>query len=160
MREAVSGPEFDAPLREAVEDLIRKSKVDVKVTVPTNLTAHVTILSETERDAILLAGPPNRFQWSTFFYKFPGARGTTWISRIGLDSKRTVAILDVTASANGGGGTRFYVLRRQDKGWRVTGESVLGFENRYGLAKPDAASHLRLYGASGHSRPSVQLTAL
>jgi hypothetical protein len=113
LREEVIPPRFDAPLREAVEDLVRKAKADVRVRVPTNQTAHVTIISQAE-----------------LFHKFPGAKGSTRISRIGIDSKQTVAIVDVTESGNGGG-TRFYVLRRQDKVWRTTGESVLGFENRY-----------------------------
>jgi hypothetical protein len=137
LRDEAIQMQFDGPLREAVDDLVRKSKTDLKVNVPTNQTARVTILSGKELGAILSdTEPTGRLGWSRFFQRFPGAGGFTVVSRIGIDIKRTVAILDVIERANGGGGTRLYVLRRRGNAWFSTGESVLVWENRYSSAEP------------------------
>jgi len=133
LREQASRMGFDAPLRQAVDDLVRKGAIDLRVQVARIGQDQITILSDTERDAVLVnVDPAHPFiPWQRFFEKFPGAKGITTISRIGIDSKKTTAILDVTESANGGGGTRFYVLRRQGDVWRCTGEPILPMENRY-----------------------------
>ena len=137
LREEANRMAFDAPLRQAVDNLVRKGAIELRVQMPTNRQTQITILSETERAALLVnVDPAHPFMpWQRFFEKFPGAKGITTISRIGIDNKKTTAILDITESANGGGGTRFYVLRRQGNIWRCTGEPILPMENRYSSIK-------------------------
>jgi len=124
----------DGPFKEAVEDFLQKNRIPVQFVFPTNVTASVELVSEAtlkqifsdERSA--LPGGLNEC-WKEFYRRFPGSGGYRTISRVGFDSKRTIALIyfgEHNGSLAGHG--QIYVLR-QDKGkWILKKGELFGPE--------------------------------
>ncbi len=110
--------EFDAGLREAVSDLLQKSRAEALVTFPTNEASRLS-----PKTPATTNGP-------TVFR----------VSRIGVDKAMTTALLYASQGRNGWGHARFYVLRNQAGVWRITDERILPMEDIYGSSSYEQRS--------------------
>jgi dsDNA-binding SOS-regulon protein len=118
----------DEPFREALDDFLKKNKADVQIVFPTNAPKSVELVSAATLKEIFAAKPdakPNG--WDIFYQRFPDADGLIRISRVGIDSKSTVAIIYLGQQSGylaGRGG--ICVLRREGGKWVYTRHEVIG----------------------------------
>ncbi len=116
----------DDSFREALDDFLKKNRSAVRIVFPTNAPKSVELVSEATVKEIFSAKPnakPNG--WDIFYQRFPDAGGLTTISRVGTDSKGTVAIIylgHMRGPRSGEGKIR--VLRRKADKWVIKDESI------------------------------------
>jgi hypothetical protein len=116
----------DRAFKEALEDFLRKNKQDTKIAFPTNAPAKVELVSEATVKEIFSAKHDAKSNgWDRFYQRFPGSSGLVSISRVGIDSKGTIAIVYLGNQSHylaGGGHIR--VMKREGKKWKLSYESI------------------------------------
>jgi hypothetical protein len=105
--------------REALEDFLLKNRSGVRILFPTTPPPNVQLVSEETLSEIFSAKHEGLHQrWSMFYERFPDGGKLTRVSRVGIDSKETVAIIYVgTRSGPLAGFGTIYVLERKGKTW-------------------------------------------
>ncbi len=116
----------DKAFREALDDFLKKNKTAVRLLLPTNAPNRVVLVSTaTVEDIFAPKGGPEVKGWSYFYRRFPGASGLIDISRVGIDSKGTVAIVYLGQQhQNLDGMGTIRVLRRDRKTWVLTHDGI------------------------------------
>lgn len=111
--------ERPSEIQQALEDFLAKNRTDTQIVFPTNASA-VRLVPETVVDEIFRTNG-----WRAFYQQFPGSGGYAVVSRVGFDSKKTVAMvyLGVHRGSLSGRG-RIYILRREHDQWTITYESI------------------------------------
>jgi hypothetical protein len=116
------GPAFN----EALEDFLRKNKNDTRIIFPTNAPAKVELVSEAVVKEIFSAkhdAKPNG--WDVFYQRFPGSSGLITISRAGIDSKGTMAIIYFGKQSHYlAGSGRIRVLKHEGKKWVLCDDRI------------------------------------
>lgn len=109
----------DNAFREALDDFLKKNKTDVQIVFPTNAPKSVELVSDVTVNGIFSAkrnAKPNG--WDVFYRRFPDSGGLITISRAGIDSKGTVAIIYLGEQSHYlAGSGRIWVLRREGGKW-------------------------------------------
>jgi len=109
----------DKGFREALEDFLKKNETAVRMVFPTNAPKGVELVSDATVKEIFSAEPnakPNG--WDLFYRRFPDSSGLITISRVGINSRGTVAIIYYGEQSHflaGAGGIR--VLKREGGKW-------------------------------------------
>ena len=116
----------DKAFREALDDFLKKNETPVQIVFPTNAPKSVELVSDATVKEIYSAkqdAKPNG--WDVFHSRFPDSGCLITISRVGIDSKGTVALIYLGQSSGylaGRGGIR--VLRREGGKWLLKYESI------------------------------------
>ncbi len=116
----------DQAFREALEDFLKKNRTAVQLLLPTNAPSRVVLVSEaTVEDIFPSKGGPEVKGWSYFYRRFPGASGLIDISRVGIDSKGTIAIVYLGQQhQNLDGMGTIRILKRDGKTWVLTDDGI------------------------------------
>jgi dsDNA-binding SOS-regulon protein len=118
----------DEAFKEALDDFLKKNKTAVKIVFSTNAPKSIELVSEATVKEIFSAksnAKPNG--WDVFYRRFPDAGGLIEISRVGIDSKGTVAIIYLGKQSDyvaGSGSIR--VMRREAGQWVLKHERIGG----------------------------------
>jgi len=116
----------DKAFREALEDFLKKNKIPVQIVFPTNAPKSMELVSNATVNRIFsVKRNANPNGWDVFYQRFPESDGLFAISRVGIDSKGTVAIIylgEHYGYLSGRG--RIWVLRREGGKWILTHERI------------------------------------
>jgi hypothetical protein len=106
-------------VQQSLEDFLTKNRTDTQIVFPTNATPVQLVPASLVEEILRTNG------WSGFYRRFPGSGGYAVISRVGFDSKNTIAMvyLGVHHGPLSGRG-RIYVLSRENGKWTVTHENI------------------------------------
>jgi hypothetical protein len=116
----------DAAFREALEDFLHKNSADTKIVFPVAPSKTIELVSETMAGKFIKArsdGKPGHWRWDWFYRRYPDSGGLITISRVGIDSKTTIAIVYLGWSSDylaGFGAIR--ILRHEGNHWVLTHE--------------------------------------
>jgi hypothetical protein len=109
----------DKAFKKALDDFLEKNKTSVQIIFPTNAPKSVELVSDATIKGIFSAkrnAKPNG--WDVFYRRFPDSGGFYTISRVGIDSRGTVAIIYFgEQSGYLAGRGRMLVLRREGGKW-------------------------------------------
>lgn len=84
----------ESAFKEALNDFLEKNRDETKIIFPSNIPSRVELVSEAVLEEIFSvkrAAIPSA--WDIFHHRFPGSGDLITISRVGVDSKGTVAIV-------------------------------------------------------------------
>ncbi len=116
----------DAGFREAVDDFLKKNQADAKIVFPAKTPMNIELVSDVALKEIFSARhntKPNG--WDLFYQRFPHSDGLITISRAGIDSKGTVAIVYLGKQTYYVGGSgRIRVLKHKGKKWVLTHDGI------------------------------------
>jgi hypothetical protein len=113
----------DKAFQAAMEDYFRKNKTAVQLVFPRTAPATWQIVPDSALNEIFRR--PRG--WEEFHRRFPAKGGVTTISRVGIDSSGTVAVVYViSAVGNLGGGANIRILRRVAGRWAVQRDEQIG----------------------------------
>jgi hypothetical protein len=113
-------------ISESVDDFLQKNQTAVPIVLGTNAPKDAQLVSTNVIAQIFSAKPnakPNG--WDLFYQQFPNSSGLITLSRVGIDSKNTVAIVYMGKQElylAGSGSIR--VLKREGKKWVLTREMI------------------------------------
>jgi len=118
----------DQEFREALDDFLQKNQTAIRIVFPTNAPKSVELISDATVEEVFpskrgVSVKPNG--WVVFYQQFPGSSGLITISRVGIDSKGTVAIIYLGQQhqyLDGIGAIR--VLRREGPKWVLSDDSM------------------------------------
>jgi len=116
----------DAAFREALEDFLHKNSVDTKIVFPVAPSKTIELVSETMAGTFIEAGSDGKtghWRWDWFYRRYPDSGGLITISRVGIDSKATIAIAYLGWRSDylaGFGAIR--ILRHEGNHWVLTRE--------------------------------------
>ncbi len=117
----------DAAFRDALEDFIRKNRVETKLLFPKPLPKNTQLVTREAIQKIFTVGPDKKPSgWDIFYKHFPHAGGVITLSRPGIDSKHSIAILYLGQQSHYlAGAGQFYILKHDGKRW-VFSDEVFG----------------------------------
>lgn len=116
----------DAAFREALEDFLHKNNVDTKIVFPVAPSKTIELVSETIAGKFIEVrsdGKPGHWRWEWFYRRYPDSGGLITISRVGIDSRATIALVYLgwySGPLSGLGAIR--ILRREGNHWVLTHE--------------------------------------
>jgi hypothetical protein len=118
----------DEAFKEALDDFLKKNRTATQIIFATNTLESIELVSNATLKEIFSAkhdATPNG--WDLFHRRFPDAHSLITISRVGLDSKGTVAIIYL-GSQRGytSGRDRIRVLRRESGKWVLQEHERIG----------------------------------
>jgi hypothetical protein len=115
-----------APFRQALEDFLKKNRADVEIVFEKSAPKNVEFVSDATLKQIFSATRADKLSgWDLFYQRFPDSYGLVTISRVGIDSKGTVAIVYLgrqILGLAGSGGIR--ILKRDGTKWVLTGDFI------------------------------------
>jgi hypothetical protein len=116
----------DPAFREALEDFLKKNVAPVRIVFPTDAPKSVELVSDAAQAEIFLGTDhTNPNGWDLFYHRFPDSMGLFTISRVGIDSGRTVAIVYLGRQSHYlSGRGRIRILRREGGRWVLQGQSI------------------------------------
>ena len=116
---------YNTAFNEALDDFIQKNKAAVEIVFPTNAPKGVLLVTSNITDQIFSVSHGAKPDgWNLFYQRFPNSSGLITISRVGMDSKGTVAIVYLGQQSgyrSGFGSIR--ILRKGVHMWLLTDES-------------------------------------
>ncbi len=105
-----------------MDDFLKKNKTAVQIVFPTNAPKKVQLVPDATIKSIFYGGAN---AWDQFYRRFPGTGGLITISRVGVDSKGTVAIIYLGHQFRRLAGAGFIrVLRREGGKWVLKIEGI------------------------------------
>jgi hypothetical protein len=111
------GPTF----AQALENMLKKNRTGARIAGVTNSERPVRMVSETLFKSISADGDASYDDWLLFYDRFPGCSRVVTVSRVGLDSEGTFAVLCYgLKEPYRPGTTRFEALRREGKRWVIS----------------------------------------
>lgn len=118
----------DDAFREALEDWIRLNATVTKLSFPRKLSESIVLAPNSDVQKIWDANSRDEGQvWAAIRARFPGTVGIFTVSRPGIDTRRTVALICVdytTGSLSATG--RFYILRFDGTKWVIQKDDFFG----------------------------------
>jgi hypothetical protein len=115
-----------AELESAVIDLLQKNAEDVEFSLPVRQFPHVTMHSPTMVKSYFSPGENRDLNfWDLFFDKFPFTGGLHEISRPGISTEKTVAILYIGVVRGGlNGSGRLVIFKKEGGRWVRQSKSI------------------------------------
>ena len=111
------GPTF----AQALENMVKKNSTGARIAGVTNSERPVRLVSETLFKSISSDSDASYDDWLLFYDRFPGCSRVVTLSRVGLDSEGTFAVLCYgLKEPYRPGTTSFEALRREGKRWVIS----------------------------------------
>lgn len=103
---------------ELMTDFAEKNSEAVLITPNFHTKVRCVLITQDEIDRIFAFD--ESASWAMFRKRYPGAKGITWLSRVGFDKKKTTAAVyaEEVQGINRGGGY-YYILRKVKGKWKV-----------------------------------------
>ena len=116
----------DQAFREALDDFLKKNRSATQIVFATNILKSVELVSNATLKEIFSAKHDAKTNgWDVFYRRFPDTDGLITISRVGLDSKGTVAIIYLEKQRGYvSGRDSIRVLRRESGKWVLKHERI------------------------------------